>query len=61
MGTEQLSNPESKPGKGQFKCFQCRRIFSMKDGDWYFWNTMEVHLCISCERTTRDHTERKKN
>jgi hypothetical protein len=46
------------PGRGQFKCFQCRKIFQMKDGDWHLWKSMEVHLCLQCEKLTRDKPER---
>jgi hypothetical protein len=47
-----------KPGKGQFKCFHCRRIFLSKDGDWHPWRTMEVHLCRGCEKLTQKSPER---
>ena len=54
-----MQSTDVKPGKNQFKCFHCRRIFSSKDGNWYTWNTMEVHLCNACEKATREKPERK--
>lgn len=44
--------PERKMAKGTFKCFHCRGTFTSKDGDWYDWNQMQVHLCHSCEKAT---------
>ena len=49
-----------KAGRGQFRCYQCRQIFQMKEGDWHPWNTMEVHLCQACDRSTQERPERKK-
>jgi hypothetical protein len=46
-------------GKGQFRCFRCRSVFAVKDGDWHHWNSMEVHLCLACEKETRNSGERK--
>jgi hypothetical protein len=51
---------ERKPGKNEFKCFQCRNITSSKEGDWHSWNAMEVHLCRVCDKTTQNRPERKK-
>jgi hypothetical protein len=50
-----------KPAKGQFVCFYCKKHFLMRLGDWYPWNTMEVHLCVPCEKTTRTMPERNKS
>jgi hypothetical protein len=50
---------ERKPGRNEFKCFNCRTIFSNKDGDWYAWNSMEVHLCNPCDKLTKNKAERK--
>ncbi len=47
-----------KAGKGQFKCFHCRQIFAMKDGDWVDWDSMQVHLCRTCEKKTADEPQR---
>jgi hypothetical protein len=52
------TDPQVKPGKGQFKCFVCRKIFQNKDGDWLTWNNMEVHLCRVCEKATKGKPER---
>ena len=53
--------PASPPkmGKGQFKCFHCRNIYPQKDGSWHHWNSMEVHLCKTCDRTTKERAERR--
>lgn len=49
------------PGKlprNTFKCFQCRALFNQREGTWIDWDTMQVHLCDPCERTTKDHEDR---
>jgi hypothetical protein len=51
---------ERKPGKNEFKCFECRSIYSSKDGDWFAWNSMEVHLCRGCDKDTQNRPERSK-
>jgi hypothetical protein len=56
-----MQNTESKPGKNQFKCFHCRLIFANKDGDWFHWNDMQVHLCRSCDKLTEKKPERSKS
>lgn len=52
-----LPEPKKAP-KGQFKCFCCRKLFPMREGNWFQWKTMEVHLCLGCDRTTRNTPER---
>ncbi len=62
MENEKGSNMKatySKPGRNQFKCFHCRLVFSAKEGDWYTWNTIEVHLCNNCEKLTKAKPERR--
>lgn len=49
---------QSKLAKNQFKCFQCRKVFASKNGDWFNWNTMQVHLCEPCQKVTKDKPER---
>jgi hypothetical protein len=49
-----------KPGKGQFRCYSCRNIYPMKEGDWFEWSEMEVHLCRDCQKKTQDRPERRK-
>lgn len=44
--------------KGKFKCFHCRLIFAQRDGDWFNWAAMQVHLCRPCEKTTEKRPER---
>jgi len=53
------STTNDKPGRGQFKCYQCRKIYASKDGDWYTWENMEVHLCKACDKSTQTRPERK--
>ncbi len=48
----------AKPGRNQFKCFHCRQIFAQRDGDWFDWNHMQVHLCRSCDKATATSRER---
>jgi hypothetical protein len=48
----------SKLAKNQFKCFHCRLVFAQRDGDWFIWDSMQVHLCKSCERLTEKRPER---
>ena len=48
----------AKPGKNQFKCFQCRLIFSNRDGDWFNWKHLQVHLCWACDKLTAAKPER---
>ncbi|MCM2322152.1 MAG: hypothetical protein NDJ90_02715 [Oligoflexia bacterium] len=49
-----------KAGKNQFKCFHCRQVFANKDGDWFDWDQMQVHLCKGCERLTAKAPQRKR-
>jgi hypothetical protein len=56
--SEQSKPPLATLAKGQFRCFRCRGVFMMKDGDWYHWKAMEVHLCNSCDKQTRNAPER---
>jgi hypothetical protein len=51
---------KSKLSKNQFKCYYCRHIFAMKEGDWFQWETMQVHLCRACEKVTEDKPERSR-
>jgi hypothetical protein len=55
--SDETSN-EPKAGKGQFKCYKCRKIYQARDGDWYNWESMEVHLCHKCEKETKGKDER---
>ena len=52
--------PVKSAGKNQFKCFQCRAIFANRDGDWFDWDGMQVHLCRQCDKSTRASSERAK-
>ena len=47
-----------KLGKNQFKCYHCRLVFSTKDGDWFDWEQMQVHLCRSCAKLTEKKPQR---
>lgn len=49
---------ETKPGKNQFKCFQCRKIHSNREGDWVNWDSMQVHLCRVCDAATANAVQR---
>lgn len=53
-----MPDTEIKASKNQFKCFHCRLIFSKKDGDWFDWDSMQVHLCRTCEKLTERHPKR---
>ena len=64
---EAVTKPSSQPAKGaplaplakgQFRCFRCRGVFLMREGDWFAWNSMEVHLCKGCDVKTRGVPER---
>ena len=46
--------------KNRFKCFHCRHVFAQRDGDWYDWSGIQVHLCRPCEKTTDKTPERIK-
>jgi hypothetical protein len=48
----------AKLGKNQFKCFHCRLIFPQRDGDWFNWKSMQVHLCFGCNKITEQRPER---
>jgi hypothetical protein len=50
----------SKPGKNQFKCFHCRAVFSSKLGDWFNWDSMQVHLCRGCDKLTAEDPQRNR-
>jgi hypothetical protein len=58
MNTTIAASVTAKPGRNQFKCFQCRVIFSNKDGDWFHWDSMQVHLCRKCDKETEKKPER---
>ncbi len=47
-----------KTAKNQFKCFCCRLVFSQRDGDWFDWDQMQVHLCRSCDKLTEKKPQR---
>ncbi len=49
---------QRKLARNQFKCFQCRLVFAQRDGDWFNWDSMQVHLCKSCEKQTEKRPER---
>lgn len=55
---QQPQQPLASLGRGQFRCFRCRKVFPMKDGDWHHWKAMEVHLCVACDKDTRNAPER---
>lgn len=44
--------------KNHFRCFHCRLVFAQRDGDWFNWQTMQVHLCKPCEKETKTRPER---
>lgn len=48
----------SKLAKNRFRCYQCRQVFAQRDGDWFNWETLQVHLCKSCDRLTKNRSER---
>lgn len=47
-----------KIGKNEFRCYHCRRVLPKKDGDWFNWNHMQVHLCNACNKATASRPER---
>ncbi|MGZ6311263.1 MAG: hypothetical protein ACXWPM_01415 [Bdellovibrionota bacterium] len=49
-----------KAGKNQFRCFHCRNVFANRDGDWFNWDQMQVHLCRKCDKATVGKPERGK-
>lgn len=53
-----MIHTESKLPKNHFKCFNCRLVISNRDGDWFKWGTMEVHLCGACNKKTAARPER---
>jgi hypothetical protein len=67
MATERFTKTVPTPvamsgerlGKNQFKCFSCRLVYQFKDGDWYSWDRMEVHLCHPCAKKTENKAERR--
>lgn len=48
----------TKLARNQFRCFQCKKAFLQRDGEWYDWNHMQVHLCRSCDKLTLKSPER---
>jgi hypothetical protein len=53
-----MASTETKLAKNQFRCFHCRRVFAQRDGDWFNWEFMQVHLCKSCDTLTKKRPER---
>jgi hypothetical protein len=54
-----MTQAQTKLAKNQFKCFECRMVFAQRDGDWYGWNQIEVHLCRDCSKLTEKRPERE--
>ncbi|HUP56677.1 MAG TPA: hypothetical protein VM598_04435 [Bdellovibrionota bacterium] len=54
-----MMHPTTKLARNQFKCFQCRKVFAQRDGDWINWNQMQVHLCRGCDKLTTERPERE--
>jgi hypothetical protein len=50
-----------KLSKNQFRCFNCKSVFAQRDGNWFDWGDMQVHLCHQCDRMTRNAEERARN
>ena len=48
----------TKLPRNHFKCFQCRLVFAQRDGDWFVWDSMQVHLCRKCNKLTEKRSER---
>lgn len=48
----------AKLPKNQFRCFHCRLVFAQRDGDWFNWDSMQVHLCKPCDKKTENRPER---
>jgi hypothetical protein len=44
--------------KNHFKCFSCRQLFNQRAGDWFHWDTIQVHLCYGCNQKTKLAPER---
>lgn len=53
-----MSSTTTKLPRNQFRCFHCRLIFAQRDGDWFNWNSMQVHLCKGCNKLTEQRPER---
>lgn len=49
---------DSKLARNQFRCFHCRQVFAQRDGDWFDWESIQVHLCKSCDTLTKKRPER---
>jgi len=56
--TDETLSTGPKAGKNQFKCFHCRNICADKEGDWFDWDSMQVHMCKKCDLETRKSKER---
>lgn len=48
----------TKAAKNQFRCFHCQLVFAQRDGDWFNWESMQVHLCQPCNKLTEQRPER---
>ncbi|MCC7442704.1 MAG: hypothetical protein IT285_13800 [Bdellovibrionales bacterium] len=53
-----MNRTPSKLQKNQFKCFHCRKVFAQRDGNWFAWGMMQVHLCWNCDKATAKRAER---
>lgn len=61
--------PVKKLGRGESRCFRCRKVFMSKEGEWCRWipqnggvnNGTEVHLCRKCNNETQGTSERGGN
>ncbi len=49
-----MSFPNSSTlGRGQLRCFKCRKTCQGKDGTWRDQNHQQVFVCKACEATER--------
>jgi hypothetical protein len=48
-----FSKPISSVGKGQLRCFKCRAVCAMKDGNWHDYKNQQVFLCKTCGKAEK--------
>jgi len=51
----------AKIPRNHFRCYNCRNVFAQRDGEWFHWDSMQVHLCNSCNKKTESRPERARS
>lgn len=54
----QTTPQKTKISKTTFNCYHCRLATPRREGNWFDWDGMQVHLCPTCDKLTEKRKER---